>query len=212
MELKEQGRNAELVWIDLEDGYPSTPHTLIHEAEELCGLPEYEREYWKACDAGSTAEVQFGDQTVWKGRVLCGTVMGGVESPGRFNTAFELPLTASDARLEKKRVECSAGPATYGRKSRISLMDDATLVVKGEGSLQSELVTLYEDLRSVNGVMHVDKCLTASMKKGSFRCAQHRYTIHGNEVPNLADEGTTKFLGAVYDVSAEKVSAETQHN
>ena len=109
-------------------------------------LPEHEREP-KACDADSTAEVQFGDQTIWKGRLLCGTVMGGVESPGRFNTAFELPLTASDTRLERKRAECHAGPAIYGRKSRISLMDDATLIVRGESSLQSELVTLYEDLK-----------------------------------------------------------------
>ena len=46
------------------------------------------------------------------------------------------------------------------------------------------------------------------MKKGSFRCAQHRYTIHGKEVPNLADEGTTKVLGAIYGVSAEKVAAQ----
>ena len=87
-------------------------------------------------------------------------------------------------------------------------MDDATLVVKGESNLQSELVTLHDDLRSVNGVMHVDKCLTASMKRGSFKGAQHRYTVHGKEVPNLADVGTTKFLGAVYGVSAEKVAAQ----
>ena len=134
--------------------------------------------------------------------------MGGVESPGRFNTAFELPLSASDTRLESKRVECRAGQTTYGRKSRVSLMDDATLIVKGEANLQSELISLHDDLRSVNGVMHVDKCLTASMKKGSLKCAQHRYSIHGKEVPNLADEGTTKFLGAVYGVSAEKVAAQ----
>ena len=116
--------------------------------------------------------------------------MGGVESPGRFNTAFELPLSASDTRLESKRVECRAGQTTYGRKSRVSLMDDATLIVKGEANLQSELISLHDDLRSVNGVMHVDKCLTASMKKGSFKNAHHRYTIRGKEVPNLADEGT----------------------
>ena len=142
-------------------------------------MPEHELQYWKACDAEGAAEVHFGKEVIWRGKMLCGTVMGAVEAPGRFNTAFELPLTTSDARLERKPVECTAGATTYGRKSRVSLMDDATLIVKGEPAMQSELITLHDDLRSVNGVMHVDKCLTASMKRGSFRCAQHRYKIRG---------------------------------
>ena len=41
------------------------------------------------------------------------------------------------------------------------------------------------------------------MKKGPFRCAQHRFTIYGKEVPNLADEGTPHFLGAIYGAGQE---------
>ena len=150
MEMKKTGGSAELCWIDLEDGYPSTPHSLTREAERLCGLPGHELRYWRACDAKGEAEVQFGKEVIWQGEMLCGTVMGAVEAPGRFNTAFELPLATSDVRLETKRVECSSGSVKYGRESRGSLMEDATLILKGGQAMQSEVVTLHGDLRSVN--------------------------------------------------------------
>ena len=132
--------------------------------------------------------------------------MGGVESPLRYNLAFELPLRASDERLEPHRVDVGG----YKRKSRVSLMDDATIIVKGRRRMQVELQTLYDDLLRLNGVMHPDKCLTATMKRGSLGGAQERLSLRTWEgksvdVPTIADERLTKFLGAVYGASAKEV-------
>ena len=68
-------------------------------------------------------------------------------------------------------------------------------------------------LTRVNGVMHPDKCLTGSMRKGSFRGAHHQYVLRGlagaeAEIPTLAVAKTTKFLGAVYGASPAAVRGE----
>ena len=200
-DCRKRCRNLSMAWIDYMKAYDNVPHTWILQSLKLykvnpkvITLIEKQMQTWRTTISlhHNKGSIVMPDVKIRKG-----IFQGDSLSPLLFCLAIDpLSKILNEHNSNKKGYNLSQERRKSEDKyiNHLLFMDDLKLYASSEKELQ-ELLQIVEDFSNdINMKFGTDKCATCIIKKGKKTSIQN-IKLEKNEIQNLEDEATYKYLG-----------------